>query len=98
MKEFLSNLFWKIVLPFFRCKWWWSNRKEHKKFREREQWEYILHGYKTCIYYHRSSETSEEYCERKVKNKFLLFFRYRAYRCDKSKHCKHYMYDPVKSG
>jgi len=97
IKEFLEYIFWKIIMPYFRIKWWFKNRKERKKFRECEKWNYILHGYETCIFYRQDSEYSEEYCDRKVKQRWRIFKKYSSFKCDKSKKCKHYMHDRLKS-
>lgn len=87
LKEFIENIFWKIVLPIFQLKWWISNRKERKIFRERQRWEYYLHGYKTCIFYFRNN-WKEDICLKPNYFKKPL--------CKKSANCKYYLFDPLK--
>ena len=101
LKEIPSNLFWKIVLPFFRLKWWFNGREARKKFRERETWEFMLHGYKTCIHLQNGSWLDDDpcfYCARPLSHVRLrrIFWIDTSRLCKKSKKCKHYMYDPIK--
>jgi len=94
MRAFFSNLFWKIVYQLFRLKWYWNSREERKNMRERQRFEYILHGYRACIF-HWDSEFP----------RCALFYKTRLWKlklklgwkgdCKKGR-CKEYLYDPMK--
>ena len=100
MMESLKNFFWRLVYGFVVIKTWHRRRKENNDLRNREKLEYLLHGYRCCMFFHEIEFGfgTRQYCRYPVApwRERMGFVMRPPRECRKSKKCKWYMYDPVK--